>query len=149
MTRTSPDDTAVPPSTKRGGEVVVDWGGSSGSVPDERDAVRVAFEAPTGDFGGLTTDEIERVIETRVGLYRACYLNELARAPTIRGKLVVHLVIGGDGRVQSADSPASSERTLRSDAVAQCVTDHMKRLTFPAKGQVAHVTSSLELTPAD
>ena len=138
------------PSTKRGGDVVVDWGGDgSTSAPDERAAAHVAFEAPTGDLGGRTAEEIERVIKSRVALYRACYLRELARAPTIRGKLVVHLVIDGDGRVQSIDSPAASATTLHNDAVTECVIGHMKRLRFPDTGQMASVTSSIELAPED
>ncbi|MGH9889385.1 MAG: AgmX/PglI C-terminal domain-containing protein, partial [bacterium] len=140
-----PGRPAVPSST-RGGEVVVDWGpDGSGSSVDAAGAVHIAFDPPTGDFGGLTADEIQRVIEGRIALYRACYVTELARAPTLRGKLVVHLQIGGDGRVQAADSPASRESTLRNESVAQCVIDHMKRLVFPAKGQMASVTSSFDL----
>ncbi|HSS00856.1 MAG TPA: AgmX/PglI C-terminal domain-containing protein [Kofleriaceae bacterium] len=129
--------------------MVVDWGGSSASAPDERAAVHIAFDSPTGELGGRTAEEIERVIKTRVARYRACYLGELPRAPTIRAKLVVHLVIGGDGRVRSVDSPASSESTTRNRAVTECVISHMKRLVFPVTGQTAHVTSSFEITPVE
>ena len=147
---TSGPQRPVVPTRKRGGEVVVDWGGDgSGSAADAPGAVRVAFDPPTGDFGGLTADEVQRVLEARVALYRACYVKELARAPTLRGKLVVQLQIDGDGRVQDVDRPASSESTLRNEAVAQCVTGHLKRLVFPAKGQMARVTSSLDLTQRD
>ena len=57
--------------------------------------VKVSLADPEGDFGGLTAEEINRVVKARAGVFRACYQHELNRSPGIGGKLVVHFVIGG------------------------------------------------------
>lgn len=148
--------------SKRGGEVVVEWSPEIPSSPDKPlpgsgsvtstdapGAVHVAFDPPTGDFGGLTVDEIQHVIEAQIGVFRACYQKELLHTPGIRGKLVVRIQIGGDGRGQAVDSPASSASTLHSEAVAQCVISQIDRLRFPAKNHMASVTYAFEFTQGD
>ncbi|MEO6775327.1 MAG: AgmX/PglI C-terminal domain-containing protein [Kofleriaceae bacterium] len=99
--------------------------------------VKVALADPEGDFGGLTAEEINRVVKARAGLFRACYQHELNRSPGIGGKLVVHFVIGGDGMVKSAKTAGGS--SLRNDDVENCVTSNIMRLKFPAKGGQANV----------
>jgi hypothetical protein len=103
-------------------------------------AVQVALAEPTGDFGGLTAEEIDRVVKASRGLFRICYQKELNRTPGIGGKLVIHFRIGGDGRVQSANTATASGTTLHNDAVEQCVKRNINTmLHFPAKGGIANV----------
>jgi hypothetical protein len=99
--------------------------------------VKVAMSDPEGDFGGLTAEEINRVVKARAGVFRACYQKELNRSPGIGGKLVLHFVIGGDGSVKSAKTGGGS--TLRNDEVESCVSSNIMRLKFPAKGGQANV----------
>jgi hypothetical protein len=99
--------------------------------------VKVALSDPDGDFGGLTAEEINRVVKARAGVFRACYQKELNRSPGLGGKLVVHFVIGGDGSVKSAKTSGGS--TLRNDDVESCVSSNIMRLKFPAKGGLANV----------
>jgi hypothetical protein len=99
--------------------------------------VKVAMSDPEGDFGGLTAEEINRVVKARAGVFRACYQKELNRSPGIGGKLVLHFVIGGDGNVKSAKTGGGS--TLRNDEVESCVSSNIMRLKFPAKGGQANV----------
>jgi hypothetical protein len=99
--------------------------------------VKVALSDPDGDFGGLTAEEINRVVKARAGVFRACYQKELNRSPGIGGKLVVHFVIGGDGSVKSAKTASGS--SLRNDEVESCVSSNIMRLRFPAKGGLANV----------
>jgi len=99
--------------------------------------VKVALADPEGDFGGLTAEEINRVVKARAGIFRACYQHELNRSPGIGGKLVIHFVIGGDGSVKSAKTSGGS--SLRNDGVESCVTSNIMRLKFPAKGGQANV----------
>ncbi|TMQ09974.1 MAG: AgmX/PglI C-terminal domain-containing protein [Deltaproteobacteria bacterium] len=102
--------------------------------------IQVAFAEPSGDFGGLTAEEIDRVVKASRGLFRACYQKELNHTPGIGGKLVVHFRIGGDGRVQSANTATASGTTLHNDAVEQCVKRNINTmLYFPAKGGIANV----------
>ncbi|NVB81450.1 MAG: AgmX/PglI C-terminal domain-containing protein [Kofleriaceae bacterium] len=105
-----------------------------GTSPKE---VKVTLAEPEGDFGGLTAEEINRVVKSRAGVFRACYQGELNRSPGIGGKLIVHFSIGGDGIVKNAKTAGGS--SLRNAAVEQCVTSNIMRLKFPAKGGIANV----------
>lgn len=127
-------------STKRGGAVIVDWPPEVTSAP-----VILRFDPPSGSSGGLTIEDIQRVVDARMAAFHACYQNELRRAPGIHGTLLVRLQIGGGGQVQAVDTAAPGS-TLHSDAVAQCVTSQVKHLRFPAKGSIALVSYPFEFT---
>jgi len=101
--------------------------------------VQVAFNTPSGDFGGLTAEEINRVIQARAGVFRACYQKELNHTPGIGGKLMIHFKIGGDGAVQSGNTSTAAGSSLRNDAVESCIKNNINRLKFPAKGGIANV----------
>lgn len=101
--------------------------------------VQVAFAEPSGDFGGLTAEEIDRVVKARAGVFRACYQKELNHTPGIGGKLLIHFKIGADGTVQAGNTTTASGTTLHNDAVEQCVKSNVNRLKFPPKGGVANV----------
>lgn len=101
--------------------------------------VRLDIAPPSGDFGGLTAAEIDRVVKARAGIFRTCYQRELNRTPGLGGKLVIHFKIGGDGIVQAGNTATASGSTLRNAAVEQCVKSNVNRLRFPAKGGIANV----------
>lgn len=94
-------------------------------------AIAVKLEDATGDFNGLSKEEIDRVVRARAGVFRACYQKELNRSPGIGGKLIIHFVIKTDGTVKSA---ATQGGTLRNAGVESCVKGNIMRLKFPAKG---------------
>lgn len=102
--------------------------GCTGSAPK---AVAVKMEEATGDFNGLSKEEIDRVVKARAGVFRACYQKELNRSPGIGGKLVIHFVIASDGSVKSSATQGGS---LRNEGVESCVKGNIMRLKFPAKG---------------
>lgn len=105
-----------------------------GTAPRE---VKVTLQDAEGDFGGLTAEEINRVVKARAGIFRACYQAELNRSPGLGGKLVVSFQIGGDGIVKSAKVSGGS--TMRNSNVEGCVKSNIMRLKFPAKGGLANV----------
>ncbi|HEY5928563.1 MAG TPA: AgmX/PglI C-terminal domain-containing protein [Kofleriaceae bacterium] len=105
-----------------------------GTSPKE---VKVILQDAEGDFGGLTAEEINRVVKARAGIFRACYQGELNRNPGLGGKLVVSFQIGGDGIVKSAKISGGS--SMRNDNVESCVRSNIMRLKFPAKGGIANV----------
>jgi hypothetical protein len=105
-----------------------------GTGPKE---VKITMQGPEGDLGGLTAEEINRVVLARKGIFRACYQGELNRIPTLGGKLVVSFQIGGDGVVKSAKISGGS--SMRNDNVEGCVRSNIMRLKFPAKGGIANV----------
>ena len=105
-----------------------------GTSPKE---VSIVLKDPEGDFGGLTAEEINRVVQARKGIFRACYQGELNRTPGLGGKLIVNFQIGGDGIVKSAKIAGGS--SMRNSTVEGCVTSNIMRLKFPAKGGLANV----------
>jgi len=113
-----------------------------GNQPKE---VSIKLSDPEGDFGGLTAEEIHRVVNARKGIFKACYQTELNRSPGLGGKLVVNFQIGGDGIVKSAKISGSS--SLRNAGVEACVRNNIMRLKFPAKGGLANVNYPFLLQP--
>lgn len=113
-----------------------------GSGPKE---IKVAVGEMSGDPGGYTEDEINRVVKRSAGMFRACYQKELNRSPGIGGKIVVKFKIGADGGVVTA-SPAGGT-TLANEAVKDCVARNVNRLKFPPKGAVANVTYPFLFSP--
>ncbi len=67
------------------------------------------------NLGAFTADEVNRVVKSRLGVFRACYQKELIRTPGIGGTLVVKFKIAADGSVASAAATAGS--TLSNVAV--------------------------------
>jgi hypothetical protein len=103
--------------------------GGTGLAPKE---ISIKVGDPTGDFSGLTKDEIEKVVRARSGVFRACYQKELNRTPGLSGKLVVNFVIAADGTVKSSKVDGGS--SLRNADVESCIKSNVGRLKFPAKG---------------
>jgi len=87
--------------------------------------------SPPAD-GELTADEINRVIRSRAGVFRACYQKELDKSPKLGGKVVMRITIKPDGTVGNV---AVASSTLKSDAVEACLKSNIMRLKFPAKSQ--------------
>jgi hypothetical protein len=116
--------------------------GPCGNSPKE---VKVTMSGAEGDLGGLTAEEIDRVVKARAGVFRACYQKELNRQPSLGGKLLVHFVIGGDGIVKSAKIGGGS--SMRNEDVEDCVTSNIMRLRFPAKGGLATVNYPFVFQP--
>ncbi len=113
-----------------------------GAGPKE---VSVNVGEMSGDPGGYTEDEINRVVKRSAGMFRACYQKELNRSPGIGGKIVVKFKIGADGGVITA-SPTGGT-TLGNEAVKECVARNVNRLKFPPKGAIANVTYPFLFSP--
>jgi hypothetical protein len=112
--------------------------GPAGEQPPSARPVAVDTQ-PAGPLGAYAADDLNRVIRARAGAFRACYQKELERAPGLGGKLVVRFKIGPDGAVASVRVDAA-QTTLRSEAVASCVTAQVARLQFRPTGGIAEVT---------
>jgi hypothetical protein len=106
--------------------------------------VKVAIGEMEGDPGGLTAEEINRIVKARGPVFRACYQRELNRSPNISGKLIIRFKIDGKGVVQAASLGGG---TLSNAAVTDCVTSNVMRLKFPAKGGLANVSYPFVFSP--
>ncbi|HVV88635.1 MAG TPA: AgmX/PglI C-terminal domain-containing protein [Kofleriaceae bacterium] len=93
----------------------------------------VATGNAEGDFGGLTKEEIDRVVKSRSGLIKTCYQRELDHSAGLGGKLVISFTISAGGDVTRAKADGGKS-TLHNAEVEDCVTRQIQRLKFPAKG---------------
>jgi outer membrane biosynthesis protein TonB len=107
--------------------------GSGGTGSGVKEA-KVAFSQSDGDFtGGLTREEVDRVVKSRKGTIQACYQKAVNRDRSLAGKLVVNFRISAEGKVTSARiEPGKS--SLRNAEVESCVKRQIQGLKFPAKG---------------
>ena len=107
--------------------------GRGGKGTGLKETALVTTGQATGDLGGLTREEIDRVVRSRQGLIRSCYQRELDHAGGLGGKLVVSFTIAPAGEVSRAKIDGGKS-TLRNGAVEDCVTRQILKLKFPAKG---------------
>lgn len=77
---------------------------------------------------GLEKSEVGNVINAHLGEIRYCYESAALNQAKIEGKLVVHFMIGPEGKVKSADSVSS---TLPDSRIDSCVVKRLKGWTFP------------------
>jgi hypothetical protein len=98
-----------------------------------KEAALVATGSASGDFGGLTKEEIDRVVRSRQGLIRSCYQRELDHTAGLGGKLVVNFTIAPAGEVTQSKIDGGKS-TLRNAAVEDCVNRQIGKLRFPPKG---------------
>ena len=79
------------------------------------------------------------------GRTRLCYENALRKQPKLAGTVTVAFVIGGDGRVTSAQGSGFPD-----DAVTACVSKVFQGLRFPAPadGRAIPVKYPLQFQPA-
>lgn len=107
--------------------------GNGGRGRSAKEVAVVGTGKASGDFGGLSKAEIDKVIRSRKGLIRACYQRELDRTRNLGGKLVVNFRIKANGQVQTV-RVVGGKSTLRNRKVESCVMRQIARLKFPPKG---------------
>lgn len=105
--------------------------GGKGRAPKE--VAVVGTGAATGNLGGLSRADIDKVIKSRKGLIRACYQAELNRTRGLGGKVVINFKIKASGKVGKV-RVVSKSSTLRHKKIESCIMRHISRLKFPAKG---------------
>jgi TonB family protein len=97
--------------------------------------------------GSLDRDLIQRIVRVHVPSVRDCYERQLAKAPTLAGRVSLRFVISHSGSVVSAKVQSS---TLGQPDVESCVLRAIKRITFPppAGGGVVIVTYPFQFKTA-
>lgn len=110
-------------------------GNGAGGGPGEA-KVAVAGGAPAAR-GGLSGEQIRRVVMAHLGAVRACYESEAQRNPGLKGGVTVVWSIEPGGSVSSASIGGS---TLNNARVEGCVTRQVKNWKFPASDSATQVT---------
>lgn len=76
----------------------------------------------------LTLDTIRDVVHEHRAQIRQCYEASASRKKNVSGKLVVHFVIGDDGKVSES---SIKETTLEDEGLKTCVVSAVKGWKFP------------------
>jgi len=79
--------------------------------------------------GGLSPEQIRRVVMTHIGAVRACYETEAQRNPGLKGGVTVQWQIDPAGNVTSASVGGT---TLSNARVEGCVVRQVQKWKFPA-----------------
>jgi hypothetical protein len=107
--------------------------GNGGNGSGVKEVAVVGTGTATGDFSGLSRDEIDQVVKKRAGLIRQCYQKQLdLKGKGLgSGKVVVHFVIDAGGSVTTT---AINSSQVNDSTVEGCIRSQISRLKFPAKG---------------
>lgn len=97
--------------------------------------------------GSLDKELIRNVIQQRIVEVKKCYEVELEKNKALAGRVMVHFMIGVDGKV--TDSQVE-ESTLHSPPAERCIADAVKTWEFPKpKGGTVSVSYPFVLASAE
>lgn len=99
---------------------------------------KVGAAAPPAASGGLTPEQIRRVVAAHLGAVRACYDIELQKNPNLKGGMQLSWQIDPSGSVTNASVVSSS---LGSPRVEGCVIRQLKNWKFPEASAASNVSS--------
>jgi hypothetical protein len=102
-------------------------GTGTGSGPGEHGIQAVGAGVVT--HGGLTAEQIHRVVVAHQGALRACYDVAIERDPTLKGGVTVAWTIDPTGAVTSANVAST---TIHNPRVEGCVLRQVRTWHFPA-----------------
>jgi len=113
-------------------------GRGSGGRGVKEVAVQVDTGDPSGELGGLTAEEILKVVRSRKNAIGSCYERELQRQKGLGGKVVLTWKILSSGSVEGARVRST---TMHSGRVEDCIVRQIQGLHFPQPrgGQIANV----------
>jgi TonB family protein len=110
-----------------GGGTGTGIGGGAGGGGASEAKVGVSAGTPASR-GGLSPDQVKRVVMAHTGALRACYESEAQRNPNLQGGVTVTWKIEPSGSVASASIASSSMNNPR---VEGCVLRQVKAWKFP------------------
>lgn len=94
---------------------------------------------------GLSPGQIQRVVMSRLGAFRACYESAAARDPTLKGGVTVSFSITPSGSVSAVNVASSSLGNAR---VEGCITRSFSRLRFPSADKPTNATWPFVFKPS-
>ncbi len=112
----------------RGGSGSGGYGGSAGDLGKKKSRVPKLIPGKPKVVGSLDREIIRRVVRRHRNEIRHCYEKQLQKNPKLAGTVKVKFVIAGTGSVMSATISSSD---LNNSAVEQCMTQKIRRWTFP------------------
>jgi hypothetical protein len=110
-------------------------GNGSGNGPGEHGVAGAGGAGPV--HGGLSAEQIRRVVFAHKGALQACYEIEAQKDPTLKGGVSVAWTIDASGAVTSAGLAGSS---IHNPRVEGCVLRQVKNWHFPSSDGVSQAT---------
>jgi hypothetical protein len=110
-------------------------GNGTGNGPGEHGVGAGGGAGPV--HGGLTAEQIRRVVLSHQGALRACYEIEAQKDPTLRGGVTVAWTIDPSGAVTSANLAGS---TIHNARVEGCVVRQVRNWHFPTSDGTSQPT---------
>jgi hypothetical protein len=110
-------------------------GNGAGSGPGEHGIT--AASGGGAAHGGLSAEQIRRVVMAHQGALRACYEIEAEKDPNLRGGVTVAWTIDPGGAVTSANLAGT---TIRNQRVEGCVLRQVRTWRFPASEGTSQAT---------
>lgn len=92
--------------------------------------------------GGLSSEQVRRVVRRNIGQVRHCYSQALLGRPDLEGRVSVRFVILQDGAVQSSMISGSD---LDHAQTERCISTAVQRWTFPSTDGLTVVTYPFRL----
>ena len=102
--------------------------GVSGGKGEKEVKVKMKTGKPSGSFGGLTHEQIMKVVRTRARAIQACYSRELQRNKGLGGKVIVNWKIDTAGKVSRTKVRST---TMKNGRVEDCVVRQVNSMKFP------------------
>jgi TonB family protein len=103
--------------------------GTPGGNSVKEVAVKMKTGNPSGSFGGLTPEQIMKVVRTRARAIQACYSRELQRNKGLGGKVIVNWKIDSAGTVSRTKVRST---TMKNGRVEDCVVRQVNSMKFPS-----------------
>jgi pSer/pThr/pTyr-binding forkhead associated (FHA) protein len=105
------------------------YGSGAGGFSGRRSTVPRIRTGEADVRGSLSREVIRRVIRRHINEVRFCYEQELGQRPDLAGRVTVSFIISATGAVQTA---TVSNTTLSNPRVESCISQAVRRWTFPA-----------------
>jgi hypothetical protein len=113
-------------------------GNGTGSGGGTKESRVVMGNQALASSGGLTPEQVRRVVMVHTGALRACYESEAQRNPQLRGGVTVAWQIDASGTVTGASLAGT---TISNQRVEGCVLRQVKTWHFPASDAPTNVAS--------
>lgn len=81
----------------------------------------------SGGTGMMSSGDVAKVVNRKLGAIKGCYEQALKRDPTLAGKVTIRFTISGSGKVTTARTTLNE----LTPAVGTCMVNAFKRMRFP------------------
>jgi outer membrane biosynthesis protein TonB len=102
---------------------------TAGPAKEKKISGRVRKKKPvaSGGTGMMSSSDVSKVVNRKIGAIKGCYEQALKRNPSLKGKITIRFTISGSGKVTTARATLNE----LNPQVGNCITRAFKRFRFP------------------